>query len=377
MRALVNGAGRMGRAVAFDLVERADSEVILNDADAAKLSAAREFLGDDAVDTVSLDVTDSELTAFLERENPDIVVNALPHELSVPAIDRAIAAGVDTIDLAFEEEQYELAAKAAEHDVTVVPGCGVAPGLSNMLAGDGITRVEDPESVSIKVGGLPADPSPPLEYRVVFHLDSVWNAYTRPARIRTDGTEMEVPSLSGVEPVHFDGVGELECFYTDGLGTLLDSFETVPNMEEKTIRYPDHATKARALRECGLLDPTPVEFGDASISPREFLTELLTPDLYLGDERDLTVMRVDVTGAGGDTYEATVIDHYDEETGLTSMARTTGFTAAIVAAGIVNGDVEQNGLVPPEEIAVDPTWLDSVVDQLTERGVTIRRDTRS
>lgn len=372
----INGAGLMGRAIGYDLAEHDVSRIVFVDADPETLSDAEAFVDSDVTDTAQVDITDrAAYVSFLESQSPDIVVNALPHELSVPALDGVIEAGIDAIDLAFEEEQRELAAAAKEQGVTMITGCGVAPGISNMLAGDGVAELDDPRSISIKVGGIPADPKPPLEYRVVFHLNSVWNSYTRPATIVEDGELVDVPALSGVESIDFDGVGELECFYTDGLGTLPYTFEDVPEMEEKTIRYPGHSMKVRTLRECGLLDEDPIDIGDAEVTPRAFLTELLTPELYLGEEHDLTVLQVDVTGADGksDRYQATMVDHYDEELGMTSMARTTGFTASIVAQQLVDGVIDDVGLVAPEELAQDRSLFETILTEFGRRSIDIDR----
>ncbi|MFB6149762.1 MAG: saccharopine dehydrogenase family protein [Halobacteriales archaeon] len=370
----INGAGLMGRAIGFDLAEHSDEDIVFVDADDATLKAAAEFVDSDRVKIKSVNIASrSEYGGFLETERPDLVINALPHELSVPALKSIVDEGIDAIDLAYEEEQRELADKASDLDIRMITGCGVAPGISNMLAGDGIYRFDEPESVSIKVGGIPAEPKPPLEYRVVFHLNSVWNAYTRPATIVRNGEQIEVPALSGTESIHFEDIGELECFYTDGLATLPYTFDTVPNLEEKTIRYPGHSMKAKTLRECGLLDETSMEINGTEITPREFLTELLTPQLYLGDDEDLTVLRVDVTNGDGAQYQATMIDEYDDSTGMTSMARTTGFTASIVAQKLLAGEIEQTGLVAPETLAADRALLDDIFAELAARDIKINR----
>lgn len=375
MRVLVHGAGLMGRAIVDDLLGDG-ATVTVNDVDEDALSACREAVSGE-IETVTVDVTAlDDVSAFISDEEFDVVINALPHELSIPALNGAIEAGVDAIDLAFEEDQLDLDEAATDAGVTVIPGGGVAPGLSNMLTGDGIDRFDDPTDVSIKVGGIPADPAPPLEYRVVFHLDSVWNAYQRPVRVIEDGELTRVEALSGVEPIEFDGVGELECFLTDGLGTLPHTFDDVPNMEEKTIRYPDHALKARTLRECGLLDETPIDVDGASVSPRAVLTEVLAPKLSLDDEHDLTVMRVEVEGTldgDCDRYEATLVDRYDEDTDTTSMARTTGYTATAVARLLVDGKIDEEGIVPPELLGTDRELFDRVLTELADRDVVVDR----
>ncbi|MFB6300722.1 MAG: saccharopine dehydrogenase family protein [Halobacteriales archaeon] len=373
----INGAGLMGGAIGYDLSNHGASRIVFVDANSETLQTAEEFVGTDTTETAQVDISDrSEYVSFLEAETPDVVINALPHELSVPALEGIIEAGIDAIDLAFEEEQWELADAADAQDATMITGCGVAPGISNMLAGDGVVQLDDPTDITIKVGGIPAEPKPPLEYRVVFHLNSVWNAYTRPATIVEGGERVDVPALSGVERIEFDDVGELECFYTDGLGTLPYTFEEVPNMAEKTIRYPGHALKAKTLRECGLLDEDPIDINGSAISPREFLTELLTPELYLGDDHDLTVLQVDVASDSrnpDEQYQATMIDRYDDELGMTSMARTTGFTASIVAQRLVDGAIDDSGLIAPETLAENRSLFEDILTALERRDIEIDR----
>lgn len=379
---LILGAGLMGRAIAEDLIEQENvSEVVINDINAKNLEECLSWLKKistktEKIGTERLDVTKKDqLARFIKKGEFDVVINALPHELSVPALEACVKAGVSAIDLAFEDDQLKLNNSAKEKEITIIPGCGVAPGLSNMLAGYGFAMLDKVKGIYIKVGGLPQKPLPPLEYRVVFHLGSVWLEYTRPARIVKNGEIIKVEPLSGVEVIEFPGIGKLECFYTDGITTLPLTFKDAQEIEEKTIRYPGHAEKIRVLRGCGLLDTTPIEVKGVKISPREFLTKLLTPKLALKEEKDLTVMRVDVVGTKGEdevqhTFE--LVDYYDEKKNITSMARTTGYMASIVAQLLAKGKIKERGVVPPEKLGMNKYLFEEVLAELGKRGIHIK-----
>ncbi|MDY6819853.1 MAG: saccharopine dehydrogenase C-terminal domain-containing protein, partial [Halobacteriales archaeon] len=316
--AVVLGGGRMGQAITYDMANRdAVETVLITDVVAEHLSAIRDRF-DGSVETFELDASDqTALTELLADRDVDVAVDALPYELSVPALESCVAADTDAVSLTYTDPQWDLDAPATEAGVTIVPGCGVAPGLSNLLigyAGGGLDTVTD---IEVKVGGLPADPKPPLEYRVVFSLASVWREYDVPARIIRNGEYTETEPLSGIETIEFEGVGELECFYTRGVSTLPETFGDVETLEEKTIRYPGHARKIKTLKECGLLDTDPIAIGDHEIAPREFLTALLEPKLELGDAHDLTVMRVTVSGTvdgAAETREYELLDRYETAT---------------------------------------------------------------
>jgi len=379
---LILGAGLMGRAIAEDLIEQENvSEVVINDINAKNLEESLSWLKKISIKTEKigierLDATKKDqLARFIKKGEFDVVINALPHELSVSALEACVKAGISAIDLAFEDDQLKLNNSAKEKEITIIPGCGVAPGLSNMLAGYGFAMLDKVKGIYIKVGGLPQKPLPPLEYRVVFHLGSVWLEYTRPARIVKNGEIIKVESLSGVEVIEFPGIGKLECFYTDGITTLPLTFKDAQEIEEKTIRYPGHAEKIRVLRECGLFDTTPMEVKGVKISPREFLTKLLTPKLALKEEKDLTVMRVDVVGTKGEdevqhTFE--LVDYYDEKKNITSMARTTGYTASIVAQLLAKGKIKERGVVPPEKLGMNKYLFEEILAELGKRGMHIK-----
>jgi len=382
MKIMVLGAGMMGTAAAKDLVKSDTvSEVVLASKFKREIEEAASKIKSTKISTTLVDATDAaSLSKLLKHEDVDVVINALPHGVSFYALKTEVNERVNVVDLAFEDEYMTLNKVARENDIIVVPGCGVAPGLSNMLVGYAASKLEEARMVKIMVGGLPQKPKPPLEYRIVFNLESVWQEYTEKVRIVRNGKVVEVEALSGLEEIFIPGIGELECFYTDGLASLIFTYKeieplrNVEEMCEKTIRYPGHAQKIKTLIECGLLDTEPIEIKSVKISPREFLIKLLTPKLQLGEEKDLTVMKIKIVGkTGGENVEYVydLIDYYDEKERVTSMARTTAYTASIIAQLIGRKEIKERGIVPPEKIGLNQTVFQAVLNELAKRNIKI------
>ena len=373
MKALVLGCGLMGSAIARDLVESGGMEVTIAARDERKLREYVAQLGSERASAVGVDARDKRALVELMR-GFDVVVGALPGRLGFGAMKAAIEAGTDMVDISFMPQnplELDDLAKAAE--VTIIPDCGVAPGLSNMLVGYGASRLDLVKEVHIKVGGLPQNPTPPLGYRITWSVEDLLEEYTRRARIVQGGHIKEVEALSGLELVDFPGIGKLECFYTDGLRTLLHTIKA-DVMDEKTLRYPGHAEKIKTLVDCGLLSAEPVRVDGVELEPRRFLAALLSPLLELGEEKDLTVMRVDVVGEkNGEEVQHTfhLIDYYNEAQGITSMARTTGYTASVVTQMVARGEVEGRGVIPPERLGMDQRLFELILRGLSERDIHI------
>jgi len=371
---LVLGCGPMGYAIVKDLV-RDDNigEVAVVDISSKRLENLRTSIKSDKVTIIQMDVTNKpDLLKIMK--NFDCVAGALPHRLTVQANKTAIEAGVSMVDLAFEPEQLELDALARKAGVTLIPGCGVAPGLSNMLVAYGASNLDVVEEVCIRVGGIPYSPTPPLDYKIVFSVESLIAEYCSPARIVKNGKVICVPALSGLEKFTLPELGELECFYTDGLSTLIHTMKHVKNMCEKTIRWPGHAEKVRVLRDLGFFDTDPVEVEGIRISPKLLSAKLMSEKLRMEEgEKDITVLLVDVVGLKGNmrvhcNYK--MIDYYDEVEKVTSMGRTSGFTCAIMLRMVVKGEVEGPGVIPPE-LALSPERFELFVKELADRGIYI------
>lgn len=382
-RYAVFGAGMMGRVVAEDLLTSEDSATVgLFDSSEDLLRESADRIGDPRLATEQLDATVRDDTVrALERH--DVAIGALPHGLSLNLVEAAIAAKTSLVDLVGEapEKRRALADEARDAGCLVIPGCGVAPGISNFCVGQGMELLDDTERAAIYVGGIPRSPEPPLFYETVYLLESVLAAYRRKATIRREGREVEVQPLSGLEALEFPRpIGKLEAFYTDGLGSLplTVGSRVRTDLYEKTLRHPGHVAGVRFLEQCGLLSSTPVVVGESSVAPVAVLQKVLESKLQLGPDGDILVMRVIVEGRRrgrpvAHTFE--LVDFYDSDRHHTAMARTTGYTAACAARRIAGGDIHETGVRFPEELFLGDRFT-SMVTELDSKGVRVEHRER-
>jgi lysine 6-dehydrogenase len=366
----------MGATIARDLVRANEvDQVTVYDIDRRRLKALTRREYSSKLTARVHDVSNRGKTASLLRKC-DVGVGALPHGLSEHVISSAINARVNFVDLIFGWRfgQAEINSACKKKALTIVPACGLAPGLTNILAMQAAEQMEKVDEVHIKVGGIPEKPKPPLNYRIVFSFQAVLEEYLRKARIVKDRRVIHVPALSGLETVNFPApIGRCECFYTDGLSTLVQTIRNVREMDEKTIRWPGHAKQIRTLIECGLLETKPITYHKQQITPLQFVSDTLSARLTLGRERDLTLLRVEVSGKKNGKpihHRYQMIDHYDSRHGITSMARTTAFPCSIAAQILASGRIRQKGLVPPE-VAFKSDLRDELLDYVVERGMKI------
>lgn len=375
IRVLVLGAGAMGWAIVKDMVESSDvSRVGVADIDEKRLQRCRQ-LARSRVTTFHADVTDTAALVKLMQEF-DAVSAALLHKHSLIAIRAAISAGVSLVDLVGSrvDEKMAMHDEASARNIAIIPGAGVAPGLSNVLVARGASFFDEPEAGTVYVGGLPLHPRPPLGYNIVFAIETVLNSCVEPARVLRGGQVAELPALSQVEEIDFpEPPGRCECFVTDGLATLTHTMRRrgMKELTEKTVRYPGYAEKIRFLIDCGLFDLAPVETDGAKIVPRRALAQVLTTRLGLDDGQDLTAMRVIVKGnkAGRPgTYRCDMVDCFDPATGMTSMARTTAYPCGIITRAIAKGEIRAKGIVPVED-AVDSTFFEKLRAGLAAKGI--------
>lgn len=377
MRFLVLGGGQQGSAAAFDLCRNGEP-VILADQEIDGLEPFLQPFRGGPLDPRKVDATDRDAVAELMGE-VDAVLCALPYYFNLPMTRLAIEAGVHFCDLGgntgIVEDQKALDARARRADVSVVPDCGLAPGMVNILAQTGIDALDETESVRIWVGGLPQDPQPPLGYHIVYSVEGVLDYYTTDALVLEDGEPTYVEALTGLETAEFpDPVGELEAFYTGGGISMLPFRHRgeIREMVYKTLRYPGHARIMRAIRDLGLLDTEPLDVGGCRVAPRELFIEKVGPRLRDPDARDLVVLRVEVSGTD-EGVEKTIrwdlLDRYDEEEGLTAMMRTTGFSLAVTALMQADGRIDRRGVHTPDECVPSRVYVDALAD----RGVHIER----
>ena len=373
---VVLGAGRVGAAMARDLAD-AGTAVLAVDADPESLRRL-EAASDGAVRTRTADLSDPDVLTRTVGGH-DLVIGAVPGPMGFETLRRVLEVGVDIIDISFfEQDAFGLDEAARSAGRVAIVDAGVAPGLSNLILGHWEHRLRAVHRFECLVGGIPAEPAPPWEYRAPFSPIDVIAEYTRPARLRRDGEEVTLPALSEVEPVELPGVGRLEAFNTDGLRTLLRT-SRAPDLVEKTMRWPGHADRVRILRETGFFDTSPVEVEGGAVVPLELSARLLEDAWrYEPGEPDLTVMRVVVEGEdddGGVRHTYALLDRYDVATDTSSMARTTGYTATALARFVLDGGYREPGISPPEVVGAVDGALDHVLAYLRARGVAVEHET--
>ena len=377
MRTLVLGAGLQGSACAYDLLHDNDvKEVRLADLHVGHLPEfLAPFSGPRLLPT-TIDVRDRAAVLGAMREC-DAVMSAIPYYFNYEMARLAVEAGVHFCDLGGNTEivfkQKELDTYAREKRVTVVPDCGLAPGMVNILAEYGIEQLDEVESVKIFVGGLPQHPEPPLNYMLVYSLEGALDYYTTLSWVLRHGRRTQVRALSEREPVNFEQLGELEAFHTaGGLSTMAFRYEgKVPAMEYKTLRYPGHAAIMENIRDLGLLDTAPVDVKGAKISPRDAFIAVVQPKLTKPKGRDLVALRVVVSGSingskATKTFE--LVDRYDEKSGVSAMMRTTGYSLSITALMQVRGQIQPPGVHTPDECVPAVTYI----SELKKRGIHIK-----
>ena len=371
MKTAVLGAGRVGAAIIADFAGDGDFDVTAADVSQSALARAS---ASGAARTVQVDLTDAAAVRELLSDH-DLVIGAVPGPIGFQTLETVVGAGKHYVDISFfDEDPFKVDALARENGVIALVDCGVAPGLSNLILGHHAATSDRVDRFACFVGGLPVERDSLFEYKATFSPIDVIAEYTRPARYIQGGELCEVPALSEIEAIDVPEIGTLEAFLTDGLRTLLDTVR-VPDMKEKTIRYPGHAEQMKLLREMGLFDREPVDVGGVLVSPLELTAKLLFPLWrFEPGERDLTVMRVEVDAVTGDSsqrYRYDLLDRYDPTTGTPAMARTTGYTCSALARLIASGLYSTPGVSPPEFVGRDPGCFQFVVEQLEARQISI------
>jgi len=374
MRMLVLGAGLQGSACAYDLLQRPEVErVTLADLHSDRLPAFLKRKKSKRLAPTRLDAKQAGALRKLMR-NHDGVMNALPYHFNYPVAKAGVTSGLHCADLGGNTEivqkQKTLHKAAQRKRVSVIPDCGLAPGMVNIIAAEGIRRVGDAESVKIYVGGLPQKPEPPLNYQIVYSLEGALDYYTTPSWVLREGRPERVDALSELEDVPFPSpVGTLEAFHTGGgISTMPWVYSgKVRTMEYKTLRYPGHAAIMRPIREMGLLSLDPVKVRGTDVVPRDAFIAAVSPQLSKPNGRDLVALRVEVTGKDGRRVAWQLLDYYDEATGISAMMRTTGFSLAITGVMQVDGRISSAGVYTPDEAVP----FQAYVDELRQRGVRI------
>ncbi len=369
MRIIVLGGGLVGGPMAMDLAADEQFEVTVADRDEQVLTALEAKAA--IIPTVA-DLSDPAAVTALVGDY-DFVVDAVPGFMGFQTLKAIIEAGRNVIDIAFfPEDPFELDALAKDNGVTAIMDCGVFPGMGSALIGRVTRKLDEVDTVLTYVGGLPEIRQWPWEYKAVFSPVDVIEEYTRPARYVENGVLVTRPALSDPELIDFDGIGTLEAFNTDGLRTLATTIDA-PNMKEKTLRYPGHIEKMAVLRESGFFSGEKIEVGGQMVRPLDMTAKLLFPMWKLEPgEGDITVMLIQVEGRKDGRrlrYVYDLHDEFDHVTGVTSMARTTGYTATVALRMVAEGLYTRQGISPPEYMGRQSGCVDFLLKGLADRGV--------
>jgi len=369
MKTIVLGCGLVGGLIAKDLAKDKKFQVTVADIDEKKLD---ELTKGEDIRGIKMDLSSSEAIRKIVADQ-DVVIGAVPGFLGFNMLRSVIETGKNIVDISFmPEDVLSLDELAKKKGVTAVVDMGVAPGLSHMIVGYADSLLDETESATILVGGLPMIREWPYEYKIVFSPKDVIEEYLRPARLIEGGKIVEKSALSDLELVNLPKIGTLEAFNTDGLRSLLYTLN-IPDMKEKTLRYPGLAEKMRMLRETGFFSDIPIEIGGVKVKPLDLTSKLLFSKWELKeDEEELTVMRIIVQGKKEEKrlcYIYDLLDYYDKKEKVTSMSRTTGFPCAIMARLVAQGEFQYPGVCPPEYIGKEHKVYQKVMKELEKRNV--------
>ncbi len=374
----VLGSGRIGIAAAYDLARfgEADGIIMLDqDMDQAIRASKRltDLLDTDIFTPVQADIKERETMLRLLKDI-DTLISCAPYDINLKLTDIAVISGTNMVDLGghtgIVREQLQRNGMASDNSVTIVPDCGMGPGLNVHLATHGMTLLDEVTDVHIYDGGLPLDPQPPWRYALTFNINGLTNEYFGNAFFIQKGKVTEVPTFSGYEWIMFpEPLGKLEAFVTSGgLSTAPWTFEgQLESLENKTLRYPGHFMTFKAFKDLGLFETDSIVFDGRELVPRDVFHSLLEPHISRPEVRDICAMRVRCFGTkDGDNHTSTVelIDSFDEATGFTAMQRLTGWHASIVAILATKGNIDRGAL--SIENAVPGT---DIVKEAAKRGL--------
>lgn len=369
---IVLGGGMVGSAMALDLAPRYRVTV----ADISQAALDRIQSRNALVAVQQADLRDADVLRQLIAPH-DLVLSAVPGFMGFVTLRTCLEAGKDVVDISFfPENSLELDPLARSLGRIAIVDCGVAPGMDNVILGYHNQRMKL-DRFECLVGGLPRARKWPFAYKAPFSPVDVIEEYIRPARYVENGNVIVREALSDPELVEFEGVGTLESFNTDGLRSIIHTMPHIPDMKEKTLRYPGHIEYVRVLRSTGFFGTAPIEVGGQQVVPMELTAKLLFDEWKLGEtEAEFTVMRVTVEGEDAGVRKRIVYDlydSYDEASQTSSMARTTGYTATAAVDLVLEGKFSRHGVFPPELVGSDEVCFTYFMDYLEARGIYYRR----
>lgn len=373
---VVLGAGMVGSAIAIDMAKK--HKVTVTDFDERTLKRVKNKCEDLSI--VKLDVTNKSLLQPTIKPF-DLVICAVPGFLGFQTIKSVIETSKNVVDISFfPENALDLDALAKKNKVTAIVDCGVAPGMDNIILGHYNEKLKLTDFECL-VGGLPKVKKWPFYYKAPFSPIDVIEEYTRPARYVENFKIITKEALTDCEYLNFDNIGTLESFNTDGLRSIIHTMSHIPNMKEKTIRYPGHVDFIKGLKESGFFSEEKMDFSGTEASVRDFTSKILFKEWKLEEEdEEFTVMRITLKGENskGKTEEIVyeLYDEYCPKTKTSSMSRTTGYTATGAANLLLDGLFNEKGVFPPELVGKHEKCFNYILNYLEERNVVYKKSSR-
>lgn len=379
MKIAVLGAGMMGRAVAFDLEKYSNfSKITVADKDEQTLQSAKFFLKGKKIDFAIINVNDSK-DIRKHFQHADIVISAVPYRFNYDMTKIAVETKTHFLDLGGNNDivnkQRSLSEKAKKNDVTIIPDCGLAPGMVSVIARDIIDQMDSVDILKLRVGGLPIDPTPPLNYQIVFSPYGLINEYIEDAIVLDHGKITEKKSMTEIETITFpEPFGDMEAFLTSGgCSTLPYTYKNkIGYLDYKTIRYLGHCEKFKTLLDLGFAKEEKIQVGDQQVVPRDLLASLLLEKLPING-KDVVLVKILSKGMKDGknlSFDYTIIDYYDEENDITSMMRTTAYPISITAQMLEDGAISRRGVFCPEEIVPCTAFF----EELKKRDIQIKKE---
>lgn len=361
---LVLGCGRVGRTICLDLaLENPITVVDISNENLKKVKRTN-------IETVEFDISNNKKLRELIKDF-NLIISCVPGFMGFKTLKTIIEENIDVVDISFfPEDSLKLSKLAIEKNVTAIVDAGVAPGLSNLILGyyDSILKVN---YYACYVGGLPIIKNQPFEYKAPFSPIDVIEEYTRPARLYENLQIVTKDPLTEIELLNFKKCEDLEAFNTDGLRTLLFTMNHIPNMKEKTLRYPGHAEKIKILKKCGFFNENQIEISNQKITPLQMTTEILKKDWFLKEnDLEFTVMKIEIHNSEK-MFTINLFDEYDPKLQMSSMSRTTGYTCTACADLIKKSIFKEKGIIPLEIIGKNKQYYKYIMNYLKNRNVTL------
>lgn len=373
MKVILLGCGLVGRTIAVDLNNDSDIELTVADINKDNLNK----LNSKSITAIWFDTTKKSALENLLIDF-DLVINAVPGSIGFKTLQYIIGTGTNVVDIAFyEEDPFSLHQLAIKNNVTALVDCGVSPGISNLILGNSLKEFEEIKNIEIYVGGLPKERDGLFDYKAVFSISDLIEEYLRPARAIVNNKIITTDALSEIKEISLENYEPFEAFNSDGLRTLLKTINA-ENMSEYTVRYKGHTEKMKLLRDASFFSKEIVEINGQEITPFDFSTALLSKVIkFTETDKDITLLKIIMEGEVNSKYKKVIyemIDEFDDLTNTHSMARTTGFMAAMCVRLLVNNKFNEKGIFPPEVLGQNETVYNYLMNGLAMRNIIVEKN---